>query len=120
MDEILKWHCVNAELILPGKFRWSYVTQLGKLPLRCSRCAINSRSRQMYRLKRLERTQNFCGYCIYKEARVFLSGTPGLFNDYGMSQSEKIRLLTSLLSRTTWPEGIVGLCLGHLADTYYL
>ena len=47
--EVLKWHCANSDL-LEQKLRCFEL--LGRIPLRCSRCEVRARARQIYRYSR--------------------------------------------------------------------
>ena len=103
--EILRWLCVNTTLLnerLPG------LTKLGLLRIRCSKCALREKSRQMYRYRIRDPLSNsihnekgclyFCCYCLLHEVRSFLSGAPGLISKSGYFY--KAVLLILILRRT--------------------
>ena len=74
--EILRWHCANSDL-LDQKLPCFEV--LGRIPLRCSRCEVRARTRQMYRYNRAISDGNregmlyLCWNCALEEARLFLT-----------------------------------------------
>ena len=83
--EILRWHCVNSTL-LDEKLRCIEV--LGRLPLRCSKCDLRVKTRQMYRYTlRLDGHREgllyLCCCCALQEARSFLTGASGLISKGG-------------------------------------
>ena len=122
--EILRWHCVNTALLhdrLPG------LEKLGLAPLRCSKCDLLVRTRQMYRYRTKAQASfatdegllYFCCYCLPHEVRFFLTGAPGLISFGGGDRKDKEVLLTHILTRTQRARGFhYHVLRGFLADCF--
>ena len=102
--EILRWHCANSDL-LDQKLPCFEV--LGRIPLRCSRCEVRARTRQMYRYNRAISDGNregmlyLCWNCALEEARLFLTGKGGyLIALGGADRRDQATLFVALVSRT--------------------
>ena len=120
--EILRWHCVNTALLddrLPG------LQRLGLVPLRCSKCDLRVKTRQMYRYRATapdghqEGLLYLCCYCLSHEVRFFLTGAPGLISFGGGDRKDKEVLLTHILTRTHKARGFhYHVLRGFLADCF--
>ena len=102
--EVLKWHCANSDL-LEQKLRCFEL--LGRIPLRCSRCEVRARARQIYRYSRAisdghrEGMLYLCWNCALEEARLFLTGKGGfLIALGGADKRDQATLFVALVSRT--------------------
>ena len=102
--EVLKWHCANSDL-LEQKLRCFEL--LGRIPLRCSRCEVRTRTCQMYRYNRAISDGNregmlyLCWNCALEEARLFLTGKGGcLIALGGADRRDQATLFVALVSRT--------------------
>ena len=125
-DEILKWHCVNTQLLTQPHLQTpeSLVPKLmciGKLwQKRCYQCKERVRQRQMYRWNyslggNWYGTSYYCCYCIHEEIRRFLIGDHGLLLRAGFGTQLRARLVMALLSRMRHPRGgILDQCLALL------
>lgn len=100
--EILKWHVTNSALLAELRC----FEALGRIPLRCTRCDVLARTRQMYRYNRAisdgqrEGMLYICSKCALKEARSFLTGMlGGLLCQGGLGSKDQASLLVCILSR---------------------
>ena len=121
--EILRWHCVNSALL---DAKLGCFQRKGHRPVRCRKCDVPMQTRQVYRYR--SRAPNahlhalplyLCCYCVFNEAKLFLTGAPGLISFGGGDRKDKVVLLTHILTRTHRARGFhYHVLRGFLADCF--
>ena len=122
VDEVLKWHCVNTDLMqLQRIYHRQCLELLGRMPLRCSLCEGKSKNRQFFRYTQCMQDGHrkgvlyLCCRCVYEENRLFLIGRDGILSRAGLGEHHRVQLMLTLLSRTRMPrENLLDACLASL------